>query len=572
MRKIIKNKNLVPVTIADLNLDDSPDLNSTDPVTSRGIASAITEAVGTASDALQEQIDDIAEKAGSGYTPKGPASVAALNGLTGQENGWLYTMTDAGTLTDGSLAVVAGDTVAWDATNSVWYKTTENYVTSEGTITFTGKGDTAVVVQIPVYGECNVKYDIPNTWDLTGISSSAYVCIGGQYNEVTEENSDSYRTFKNRINVNGMPSKLGTTISIDLTSTTKSFYMFLRAANGVNISIPYRITQKIDIAEKGDRSNARELQLLSKVVKPNYSAVQYALSDNVSKTTTLTSSDFPTDLKKKFSNGVELVPIIKNPGKSTWGQGFAISDEGFVINFITGTSQARPCVSSLYDTSIGYNKTVSTTGYITGDPHCNYCFWGTEKYEAADKYPLLYVGGHLGTNDSSVAANILVMRIVGDFSDIENVSFEIVQVVTFPASIGQVADVQVIGGNLYAIFGSKFTKFSSLPSLSDGNVTFTDSDILDSFTIPDVWTPTPIQSGCVVDGIYYSVHGSSTTGVLAIMDVANRTGKIGVMPVFGEYEALFYYMNNFYVTNKITNRYGVAQSLIVSKLSFTFDA
>jgi hypothetical protein len=31
-------------------------------------------------------------------------------------------MTDAGTLTDCSLAVVAGDTVAWDATNEVWYK------------------------------------------------------------------------------------------------------------------------------------------------------------------------------------------------------------------------------------------------------------------------------------------------------------------------------------------------------------------------------------------------------------------------------------------------------------------
>ena len=105
-----------------LKFDTTPTAGSTNPVTSGGIASAITEAVGGASDALQEQIDDIAEKAGSGYTPKGPASVATLNGLTGQENGWLYVLTDAGTLTDGSLAVVAGDTVAWDATNSVWYK------------------------------------------------------------------------------------------------------------------------------------------------------------------------------------------------------------------------------------------------------------------------------------------------------------------------------------------------------------------------------------------------------------------------------------------------------------------
>ena len=105
-----------------LKFDTEPKAGSTNPVTSEGVKSAIDGAVGDAAEVLQEQIDDIAEKAGSGYTPKGEASVATLNGLSGQENGELYTMTDAGTLTDGSLAVVAGDTVAWDATNSVWYK------------------------------------------------------------------------------------------------------------------------------------------------------------------------------------------------------------------------------------------------------------------------------------------------------------------------------------------------------------------------------------------------------------------------------------------------------------------
>ena len=107
---------------SELLFDKEPKAGSTNPVTSDGVNTAITDAVGGASDALQEQIDDIAEKAGSGYIPKGEADVATLNGLSGQENGDLYTMTDAGTLTDGSLAVVAGDTVAWDATNEVWYK------------------------------------------------------------------------------------------------------------------------------------------------------------------------------------------------------------------------------------------------------------------------------------------------------------------------------------------------------------------------------------------------------------------------------------------------------------------
>ena len=122
MLKIIKDSTLVPTPIVDLKLDSEPRQGSTDPVTSDGVKGAIDGAVGDASAALQEQIDEIAEKAGSGYIPKGEASVATLNGLSGQENGDLYTMTDAGTLTLGSVAVVAGDTVAWDATNSVWYK------------------------------------------------------------------------------------------------------------------------------------------------------------------------------------------------------------------------------------------------------------------------------------------------------------------------------------------------------------------------------------------------------------------------------------------------------------------
>ena len=105
-----------------LKFDTTPTEGSTNPVTSDGVKSVIDGAVGDASAALQEQIDEIAEKAGSGYIPKGEASVATLNALSGQENGELYTMTDSGTLTDGSLAVSAGDTVAWDEANSVWYK------------------------------------------------------------------------------------------------------------------------------------------------------------------------------------------------------------------------------------------------------------------------------------------------------------------------------------------------------------------------------------------------------------------------------------------------------------------
>ena len=52
----------------------------------------------------------------------GAATVAQLNaGPKGgiQAGKWAHQLTDAGTLTAGSLAVVAGDTVAWDGTK--WF-------------------------------------------------------------------------------------------------------------------------------------------------------------------------------------------------------------------------------------------------------------------------------------------------------------------------------------------------------------------------------------------------------------------------------------------------------------------
>ena len=67
-----------------LKFDTTPTEGSTNPVTSDGVKGAIDGAVGDAAESLQEQINEIAEKAGSGYTPKGEASVSTLNGLSGQ--------------------------------------------------------------------------------------------------------------------------------------------------------------------------------------------------------------------------------------------------------------------------------------------------------------------------------------------------------------------------------------------------------------------------------------------------------------------------------------------------------
>ena len=53
---------------------------------------------------------------------KGPATVAQLNaGIAGINPGWTYTLTDAGTLTDGSVKVDVGDEVAWTE-DGEWFK------------------------------------------------------------------------------------------------------------------------------------------------------------------------------------------------------------------------------------------------------------------------------------------------------------------------------------------------------------------------------------------------------------------------------------------------------------------
>ena len=67
---------------------------------------------------LQTQVESLSNV--SAYTVKGEATVAQLNdGPSDIQAGWTYQLTDSGTLTDGSLAVIAGDSVAWDGTK--WF-------------------------------------------------------------------------------------------------------------------------------------------------------------------------------------------------------------------------------------------------------------------------------------------------------------------------------------------------------------------------------------------------------------------------------------------------------------------
>ena len=91
---------------------------------------------------------------------KGTATVAQLNaGITGIKPGWTYTLTDAGTLTDGSIAVEIGDEVAW--TGTAWFKvgsensnvalfqfTGTDYPDGDAVLAEQNKGKTVVLVEI----------------------------------------------------------------------------------------------------------------------------------------------------------------------------------------------------------------------------------------------------------------------------------------------------------------------------------------------------------------------------------------------------------------------------------------
>lgn len=104
MRKIInsKTKQYETVSTDEWVLDDEPTSSSFNGITSDAVANAISNI--------------------SPLKPIGAATVSYLNGtIEGLQPGWMYTLTDSGTLTAGDLEVEAGDEVAWGA-DGKWFK------------------------------------------------------------------------------------------------------------------------------------------------------------------------------------------------------------------------------------------------------------------------------------------------------------------------------------------------------------------------------------------------------------------------------------------------------------------
>ena len=394
--------------------------------------------------------------------------------------------------------------------------------------TFTKKKEDVVYVALP-----------PSTWSCSNIpNTSGWVFIVGYNENGTDTSIVSY-------NQNSLASHQGAKIKVP--AGHNNFFVKVRGNKDQSIKYNVFILAKLDGSVEDVSHDARNYDSADIIVRP----------------LTFLSSDFPSDMKSLSSKNIRAYPIIKNPGDITWGQGFAIASDGMgLVASYGGTF----LVLGVFDINDPNYQTYSKAISMPHSVHGNQMWFGTSKYDADDKYPVLYVGGHLAEGEAST---LECLRIVGDLKDPENLSFTLLQTITFPVSIGQVADAQNIGGNLVTLSGNEINIFGSFPAYNAGDITLTDADIADSFTLSGNFSQ-PVQSGCVVDGKYYMITGAGQWCWLHLIDVLNKTNKETLMPNYGEWEGLCYYDDMLFATTTQRNYRGVAQQELVCALEFTF--
>lgn len=154
--------------------------------------------------------------------------------------------------------------------------------------------------------------------------------------------------------------------------------------------------------------------------------------------------------------------------------------------------------------------------------HNNSLFFGTEKYDVSDPYPLLYASQGKNTEHCILVYRILVNDGV--------YSLDLVQTITLPdvsadyklsagdSFLGNDGYLWVVGldrtdpDNVTEYVIAKFT----MPTLSQGDVTLTESDALDYYTLPYVATA---QGGCIgANGYLYKMRSSG----IIVIDLQNH--------------------------------------------------
>lgn len=242
-------------------------------------------------------------------------------------------------------------------------------------------------------------------------------------------------------------------------------------------------------------------------------------------------------------------------GLSMAGQDSAIASDGHIMTF----------------TNNGYYQVIDISGQqlkaqtaldqqATIAPHSNCAFFGTEKYDEDDLYPLVYTNAYntAGLPKGTFYAYRLKNDLTTEFLQTIKIGFTEENIWT-----GGSTNVRPYGnflmdtdnGKLYAytmIDNLQVTRFFrfSMPELSDGaTVTLQESDVEDYFDVPYFYY---IQGGCYYKGkIYASCGFTADDCKLYVVDLTEKkaTSIVPLGGFVGEPETVFAYKDELYLSS-----------------------
>ena len=278
-------------------------------------------------------------------------------------------------------------------------------------------------------------------------------------------------------------------------------------------------------------------------------------------------SEIPVTRNSYYGDRVSFVQptysISQIVSNSVAGQSSAIYGKYL---FIVKDKLTNVILYDMESRSVIYNLTTGITSETYW--HCNQSSFSTEKYDADDMFPVLYISMQ---NNPSGRGEIHGYRIIPVLSDGEVASFTITLVQTIYLPI--MTDENCLG-NPNATFDTTngflwtysrnnnasadnynramFTKFA-VPSLSNASVTLEDSDIIESF--PDDWSMLYAQGGCIVGGKLVIMQGYASAGFIyaRVIDLYARKRQIAFFDLYSngftaEPEGVFYYDGNIYTS------------------------
>lgn len=238
---------------------------------------------------------------------------------------------------------------------------------------------------------------------------------------------------------------------------------------------------------------------------------------------------------------VEIVPKAKRevlgtmkglfgtPTTAISAQGFAIVDNRY---FVQGSSASSDASASLVICDYNEKRIVSQLLIPHSNAHCNNITIGS-RLSPSDVMPLLYVSNNIVNYECEV------IKVADDL-----LSYEVKQTINYVGTNWLKAQTHsydyVVDGDYLWIVGRAvsgvnrwdFVKFA-LPSLSVENVSLTDEDVVDAFTL-DYYV---MQGVTAINGKLFATYGYSSGG-LYVIDPTRKAIVTSIKPYNSECEGL----------------------------------